>query len=235
MEKGSVTDRFVKTLSTDRRVLVLGGMAVIAHGLSRPTKDTDIWLDPMASAETWVDVLITVMEQFPGTSFWSLAGQAAADRSLAVQDARIYGLIRVAGLDMPLDVFRRPNECDEVDFDAFWDHSSPLADGIGLPDPIDLYLTKVATGREQDWQDQIFLESKVKAGLKERLPECTLKEARDLFARFLDPESLEYALKNPDSAIRDLALEYLRQFEDEGDPFSRDVLQRWREETGELD
>ena len=33
-------------LASKRRTVLLGGMAVILHGLSRNTKDYDIWLDP---------------------------------------------------------------------------------------------------------------------------------------------------------------------------------------------
>lgn len=38
MEKRPSTDAFVATLATRNRVLMVGGMAIIAHGLSRPTK-----------------------------------------------------------------------------------------------------------------------------------------------------------------------------------------------------
>jgi hypothetical protein len=227
MEEGSTTDRFVRTLAADQRVLVVGGLAVIAHGLSRSTMDADIWLDPQSSTGAWVECLMQVMGRFSGTSFWSIANRAPADRELAARDARDFGMIRVSGLDLPLDVLRRPNECTEADFDAFWRHSSPLADGTRLPDPIDLYLTKVDTGRDQDWQDQVYLERKVRAQFREQLPGCSLEQAEDLFARFLDPETLEFALQNPESAVRDLALQHLREFEQQGDPYSRDILLRW--------
>ena len=41
------TDQFIRKLTQRHRVVVLGGLAVIAHGLSRSTYDGDIWLDPM--------------------------------------------------------------------------------------------------------------------------------------------------------------------------------------------
>ena len=40
-------------LANRRRVVLLGGMAVILHGLSRSTKDYDIWLDPLPEPEVW--------------------------------------------------------------------------------------------------------------------------------------------------------------------------------------
>jgi hypothetical protein len=42
--------------------------------------------------------------------------------------------------------------------------------------------------------------------------------------RFLDPEALQYARENPHPEVRALVLGYLREFEAEGDPYSRDIL-----------
>ncbi len=42
--------------------------------------------------------------------------------------------------------------------------------------------------------------------------------------RFLDPEVLQYARTNPHHEVLALALKYLREFEAEGDPYSRDIL-----------
>lgn len=36
----------VDSLANRRNTLLMGGMAVILHGLSRTTKDIDIWVDP---------------------------------------------------------------------------------------------------------------------------------------------------------------------------------------------
>lgn len=39
-------EEVVTQLASQDRVVMLGGLAVIAHRLSRPTKGTDVWLDP---------------------------------------------------------------------------------------------------------------------------------------------------------------------------------------------
>ncbi len=39
---GTESDDFSDALSEHSRVLLLGGLAIIAHGLSRPTEDADI-------------------------------------------------------------------------------------------------------------------------------------------------------------------------------------------------
>ena len=50
MENQPTTDRFIRQLAQAHRVLTLGGVAVIAHGLDRNTHDGDIWLDPEFSS-----------------------------------------------------------------------------------------------------------------------------------------------------------------------------------------
>ena len=43
----STVQTFIDSLTSRYRVVVLGGLAVIAHGYSRHTQDADIWLDPL--------------------------------------------------------------------------------------------------------------------------------------------------------------------------------------------
>ena len=57
---------------------------------------------------------------------------------------------------------------------------------------------------------------------------CNPDEARGLFERFFDADVFKSALDNPDSEVRAMALGYLREFEAEGDPYSRDILAAWR-------
>ena len=45
------TDNLIRALAVEFRVLSLGGIAIIATGLSRNTHDADIWLDPQGSTE----------------------------------------------------------------------------------------------------------------------------------------------------------------------------------------
>lgn len=42
-------ETFIDRLTATHRVVVLGGLAVIAHGYSRHTKDADIWLETKIS------------------------------------------------------------------------------------------------------------------------------------------------------------------------------------------
>jgi hypothetical protein len=200
-------------------------MVIIAHGLSRPTKDSDIWLEPFSTVNEWVANCLQVLGSFPGSYVWSLAERRRLDLvEEVVGDVSDFGVIRISGLDLPLDIFRKPNELELDEFEAVWEAASPLKSGVRLPHEMDLYRTKTNTDREHDWKDQLFLESLVKARIKERLPVCDLKEATMMLDRFLDPEALQYARTNPHPEVRSLALKYLREFESEGDPYSRDIL-----------
>lgn len=228
MEAGISTDDFVRELARRHRVLMLGGMAIIAHGFSRPTKDSDVWLEPFDSAEEWAASLHKTMTAFPGLQVWSLARRCVLPPHEIAAEAEEFGVVRVNGLTLPLDVFRKPNELEVENFEDIWPRARALKEGARLPDEIDLYRTKINTGREQDWKDQLFLESLVKKRFRERLPVCDAVEARGLMERFLDPEVLAFALENPEAEVRAMALAHLREFEAEGDPYSRDILAAWR-------
>lgn len=41
------------SLARHHRVLMIGGLAVIGHGLSRSTHDSDVWLDPELPVIDW--------------------------------------------------------------------------------------------------------------------------------------------------------------------------------------
>lgn len=230
MEKRLSTDDFTRDLASRHRVILLGGMAIIAHGFSRPTKDSDIWLEPFSSAQEWTECLQALVALYPGAYFWSLAERRRLESTSDIMaDVADYHVLRIGGLDLPLDIFRKPNELELDEFDSVWAASTELNSGIHLPSEIDLYRTKANTGREHDWKDQLFLEGLVKARFRERLPVCDLAEATSMLDRFLDPEVLQYARTNPHAEVRALALKYLHEFEAEGDPYSRDILAVWKE------
>ena len=47
MAEQQFADDIARRLAASYRVVTLGGVAVITHGLSRNTHDLDVWLDPM--------------------------------------------------------------------------------------------------------------------------------------------------------------------------------------------
>ena len=224
-------DDLIRVLTAKHRVLMLGGLAVIAHGLARKTKDVDVWLEPMPSAADWSESLHQAVKQIPSARYWSLAERRYLRAEEVRADVEDFGVLRISGLDRDVDVFRKPNELELTDFEHVWNRSTLLQDGVHLPHELDLYITKANTGREHDLHDQLFLERRVKDHFREQLPNSDLIEAKELFARFTDPEVLSYALTNSDADVRNYALELLREFEAEGDPFSRDILAAWKEPT----
>lgn len=220
----ATVDSFLEDLASHRRVLLLGGLAVIAHGLSRATKDADVWLEPGDSPDAWSAALAETLNRFPGVSlerlpYWEKTSLAELPK--VIEDV---GMIRVAGLNVELDVFRKPNELKMDDFDAVWVRATPMEQGLRLPDPLDLIVTKLDTGRDQDQKDVFYLEQKVQRLFGDQLETTSPSEARALLDRFADHVVLARALKNPHEEVRAMALELVREFAAAGDPFAADML-----------
>ena len=144
-------DAFTCALAARHRVVLLGGMAIIGYGLSRKTKDVDIWLDPLPSSKTWAAELNACLDSFSDVYRRSLAEQrviSAEEVAAEIEDA---GVLRMGGFDRDIDVFRRPNELGVESFDEVWNRSNKeLTGGMRLPDPLDLHISKADTGREHD-------------------------------------------------------------------------------------
>lgn len=133
-------------------------------------------------------------------------------------------MVRVSGLSRPLDIFRRPNEFSEDDFERVVARAIRNSDGTLLPHPVDLIQTKIDTGRDKDRMDIFHLESLIRAEYRERLPVVDASEAREMLERYSDWEVLSVAMNHPAPEIRELAMEHLREFAAEGDPFSQAIL-----------
>ncbi len=220
----TLTEKFVRELTSRHRVVVLGGLAVIAHGLSRSTFDGDIWLDPMGSSKEWAAVIEGTCGAFGGLSLHRLPGWTRVSGAALIEAVEETGLVRVLGMDCPLDIFRCPNEFETGDFDSVCRRARPRADGTLLPHPVDLIQTKIDTGRDKDRMDIFHLESLIRAEYRERLPVVNAAEAREMLERYSDWEVLSVALNHPAPEIQELALEHLREFAAEGDPFSQAIL-----------
>ncbi|WP_348213715.1 hypothetical protein [Luteolibacter sp.] len=134
-------------------------------------------------------------------------------------------MVRVQGLDCPLDVFRKPNEIEITDFDVICQRAKLRADGTLLPEPLDLIQSKLETGRDKDLIDILHLESVVRADYKKRLPTASLEEASQMLERFSEWQVLIPAMENPFAEVRELAMSHLREFAAAGDPFSQAILE----------
>lgn len=221
----ATVQNFIDQLSANHRVILLGGVAVIAHGYSRHTQDADIWLDPMSSAEEWAEVVTAACEAVKGATIHRLPGWTEVSGPEVGPAAEETGMLRILGLNHPLDIFRRPNEFQEHEFDAVASRTSISGDGTLLPDPIDLIQSKLDTGRDKDQRDIEHLESVVRADYKKRLPVASLEEAASMLARYSEWQVLVAALENPSPEVRELAMTHLREFAAAGDPFSQAILE----------
>ena len=216
---------FIDRLTPDHRVIVIGGLAVIAHGYPRHTKDADIWLEPMASSSDWAAVIEGICADLPGTSIHRLPGWVQVSGGEIAAAIEETGVVRIVGLDKPLDIFRRPNEFGEDAFEHVAARASENGDGTLLPDPLDLVQSKLDTGRVQDRRDMDHLESLVRAEYKQRLPTAAPEEALAMLGRYCEWQVLRAALANPAPEVRELAMRHLHEFAEAGDPFSLAILE----------
>lgn len=231
--EGRVQD-FIRNLAARGRVLVLGGHAVIQHGLNRNTIDTDIWFEPRGGPDWWAEMVRPALDSFPQAYLWDLARRERFPFTALSPTIQEWGVARVGGLNQPLDLFRRPNNFEEADFDSVWERARRLEaeSNIRVLHEIDLIASKESTERESDRLDIAFLEGKVRQELAPILAACDLAEAQSIFARYADHETCRAALRNPDAGVRDLAARTLREFADAGNPFAREMLAEVRGENG---
>lgn len=225
MEDCLTSDDLTQVLVRHFRVLALGGVAVIAHGFGRNTHDADIWVEPMASAEEWakaIAIFLYAGRHHPiAIGSWQPVNQADLANIIARD-----GVVRIKGLDRPLDIFRDPNEIDMASFDEVWSRALPLEDGTRLPDAVDLLLSKQDTGRDKDLQDIAFLEAKIEREYFEKLPQADEAAARHMLDRFLTPKVAETALSHSSAAVRELGLRFLHELADDGNPFAAEILKK---------
>jgi hypothetical protein len=220
------TAELTRGLAARHRVLMLGSLAVISHGHSRPTYVADIWLDATLSPDDWAKAVIDALSghsdlRFVAIGTWSEIPPARL-AELILRD----GVVRVMGASQPLDIFRAPNELEISEFDEVWKRAAALDDGTRVPDAIDLLVTKQATGRDKDMQDIAFLEAKAEREYLTKLPTASAEEAASMLGRFFTPKVAEAGLQHPEESVRHLSLGYLKELAAEGDPFARDILEK---------
>ena len=224
MENLTGSDRLIHQIAARCRVLALGGLAVISHGLGRNTHDADIWVEPMESPEVWASIVGSFVYSTPSAKPVAIAvWKPIPEKNLAEVIAED-GVFRINGLDRPLDIFRKPNELPIEEFESAWLRAKPLRDGTRLPDEIDLLMTKQLTGRDKDAMDIAFLENKAEKGYLAELPSATEDRAVEMLERFLTPKVAEAALAHSSTLVRQKAMSFLRELAAEGDPFAADIL-----------
>ena len=136
------SDEIIHQLAGEFRVLTLGGVAIIASGLSRIIFDADIWLEPFVDSDRWAKSILPFIFR-SGTAEPVAIGswEKIAQKDFAAVIERD-GVIRICGLERSLDIFRDPNQLSMDEFDEIWTRAQPMSDGTRLPDPIDLLASK---------------------------------------------------------------------------------------------
>jgi hypothetical protein len=218
----------VAFLASKRRTVLLGGLAVILHGLSRNTKDYDIWLDPLPDVQSWaspIQQLLTREASLQARRISTFGGW----KPISVGDVPVAGtedrLIRIAGIERPIDVFFVPNEFEAVDFEGVWERGISIEHGVRLIEAIDLIVTKQLTDRPQDETDIRFLTNKIEERYRSRLRTCSESEAVYMLNRFATPEIAAIAVReSKEDSIRAIGWRILREMRDNGDPFAEEFI-----------
>ena len=211
-------------LAASHRVALLGGLAVISHGLERMTFDADIWLDPMLDLFQWRAAVGNLVASHPDLKILEIGTWREIDIDQLPDVIDRDGVIRLVGAKFPLDIFRRPNEMGIDEFNEVWNRGKTLDDGTRLPDVIDLLVTKQRTGRDKDLTDIVFLETKAESAYLAELPGASEQRAAAMLERFLTPNVARAALAHPSFEIRKLGYRYLQELADDGDPYAAQYL-----------
>jgi hypothetical protein len=225
METIPTAAELIRFLASTRRVVVLGGLAVISHGLSRVTHDADCWLEPNLSTELWCEAVKKILLKWPRLRLVSIGDWSELPAGELAGYIENFGVVRILGATQPFDIFRRPNEMEVSGFDEVWNRAAPQDDGTRLPDVVDLLVTKQDTGRAKDTYDIQFLEGKAEEMYLERLPQALPDEALEMLARFLNPKVAAAAARHADPRVREAGMKFLQELAAEGDPFARDLLE----------
>jgi len=217
-------------LARSTRTLLLGGVAVIVHGLNRSTKDLDLWIDPNPTPEKWAEPIKAVLKAHPELSAaylddvnerWKKVEPGVV--AFAAQNGRV---LRLTGGNRPIDIFYQPNEVELSEFDAFWSRGLSLDDGSRVLDAIDLIIRKQDTNRPHDLEDVHFLFAKVEAELINSLPSASFEFIQAKFERFRSADTAFVATTNPDERVQKLGISILRELAQGGDPFAQERLRQ---------
>jgi hypothetical protein len=56
----NTAEKFIEDLASRARIILIEGLAVIAHGFSRTTKDVDIWMEPCMNIGHFSEILYRI-------------------------------------------------------------------------------------------------------------------------------------------------------------------------------
>ena len=146
------------------------------------------------------------------------------------------GMIRLAGADMPIDIFYQPNELEVSDFEEVWERSTSSDRGLRLIGKIDLLVTEQLTGWPTDITDIKFLDDRIEEEYRARLKDCSETEAREMFERFATPEIAAYAIRESrNDKVKQVAWQLLEELRAEGNPFAEELSRELKSQSHGLD
>jgi hypothetical protein len=102
----TTSDDIIRRLALEFRVVTLGGVAVIATGLSRNTYTADIWVEPLASAGEWSDRIAPLIYDYGTAEPVAMGSWTRIARAQLAEVIDRDRVIRISGLERPLAIFR---------------------------------------------------------------------------------------------------------------------------------
>ena len=97
MEAIPATTELIRFLASTHRVVVLGGLAVISHGLSRVTHDADCWLEPNLSTELWCEAVKKILLEWPRLRMVSIGDWSELPADELAGCIEDFGVVRILG------------------------------------------------------------------------------------------------------------------------------------------
>jgi len=217
-------ENFISELASEGRILLIGGLAVIAHGLSRGTKDADIWFEPFETPKIWADKINSVLKKFENASLFDVFENKKIQPENLADHIFNKKMIRINGLERWLDIFREPNNLKTDDFNIIWNTATPFQK---TRLPLEEYLLQTKyTNRYSDERDTTFLEKKIFDKFSAEIKIADYNRAKEIFDIFAYFRLFELALENPNPKVKDLAIKNLKEFAKDGDPFSAEILEK---------
>ena len=106
MEATPTATDLIRFLASTHRVVVLGGLAVISHGLSRVTHDADCWLEPNLSTELWCEAVKKILIEWPRLRMVSIGDWSELPADELAGYIEDFGVVRILGATQPFDEMR---------------------------------------------------------------------------------------------------------------------------------
>lgn len=211
-----MVEALIQTLAQQYRVLIFGHRALAVCGVKPRRQASELWLEPLSSAEVWCSVLAEALGH-------SLANQL----SHILEQIHADGEAEIMLGQETLWLYRSPQDLHNVSFEQSWLMGKPVSETLRYASPLDLYMTRTSLRFPSNVVEMNALEEKVREQFAQQLKGLSEEYALAMMERFADPQCLRHAQRHPEPSVRRYAYKQLSLFMKEGDPYSTEILETW--------